>query len=73
MKLDPAKKPKAIDITFLDKGFLEGLKLPGVYALEKGELRLCFKFGSELSDRPTTIVCPEKDGLLIVLKREKKE
>jgi len=38
--LDPAKSPKAIDLTWLD-GPEKGRTVPGVYALEKGRWRLC--------------------------------
>jgi uncharacterized protein (TIGR03067 family) len=48
IRLDPSKSPKKIDITALD-GPGKGTTYPGIYALEKGQLRLCY---SRTKDRP---------------------
>jgi RNA polymerase sigma factor (sigma-70 family) len=68
-KLDPSKKPKAIDI----EG--EGETGPSVYSLEGDTLKLCLpNAGKGGGDRPTEIAAKEGDGrILIVLKREAEE
>ena len=48
IRLDPSKSPKEIDITALD-GPGPGTTYPGIYSLEKGQLRLCY---SRTKDRP---------------------
>jgi uncharacterized protein (TIGR03067 family) len=48
IKLDPSKSPKEIDITMLD-GPGKGSTFPGIYSLEKGQLRICY---SHTKDRP---------------------
>ena len=48
IELDPSKSPKEIDISILD-GPGKGSTFPGIYALEKGQLRVCT---SHTKDRP---------------------
>jgi uncharacterized protein (TIGR03067 family) len=48
IRLDPSKSPKEIDFTMLD-GPGKGSTFPGIYALEKGQLRICY---SHTKDRP---------------------
>jgi uncharacterized protein (TIGR03067 family) len=68
VKLDPAKTPKAFDTTIPESGgALAGQTVPGIYALEKDQLRLCLS----LSGRPAEFVCPKEYGILLVLKRKK--
>jgi uncharacterized protein (TIGR03067 family) len=68
IRLDPSKSPKEIDITFLD-GPGKGSTFPGIYALEKGQLRLCY---SHTKDRPKDFKT-ERGQLreLVILEREK--
>jgi uncharacterized protein (TIGR03067 family) len=48
IKVDPSKSPKEIDLTILE-GESKGSTIPGIYALEKGQLRICY---SHTKDRP---------------------
>jgi RNA polymerase sigma factor (sigma-70 family) len=67
-KLDPTKKPKAID--------LEGdVSVEGVYALEGGRLKICMpNAGKGGGKRPDAVEAKAGDGrILIVLKRPAKE
>ncbi|MBI1917379.1 MAG: TIGR03067 domain-containing protein [Planctomycetes bacterium] len=65
-KVDPAKKPKEIDITH------EGGKtMQGIYVVEGDTLKVCFSKPD--SPRPTEFSAKEgSDCMLVVLKREKK-
>jgi uncharacterized protein (TIGR03067 family) len=68
-KIDPAKKPKIIDVTPSD-GPDKGMVLQGIYELNGDELKLCLSKPGR--DRPTEFVSKENTGLvLILLKREK--
>lgn len=72
IKLDPAKKPKTIDITPGEKG-APAKVVQGIYELNKDELKICFTRGGG-GARPTEFVSKAgSDVSLIVLKREKKE
>jgi uncharacterized protein (TIGR03067 family) len=68
IRLDPSKSPKEIDITALD-GPGKGTTSPGIYSLEKGQLRLCY---SHTKDR-TKEFKTERGELceLVILERVK--
>jgi uncharacterized protein (TIGR03067 family) len=67
-KLDPSKKPKAIDVTALDGPFKDK-SVPAIYELEGDELRFCMP-NQETKDRPTEFKAAEGSKLgLFVLKR----
>jgi len=68
-RLDPAAKPAAIDLTYAADG-AEHRQL-GIYALDKGQLKLCWQHDGK--GRPTefkTVEAPTR--LLLVLERPKK-
>jgi RNA polymerase sigma-70 factor (ECF subfamily) len=66
--LDPAKSPKEINLTSLD-GQEKDKSTPGIYSLEKGQLRLCyFRDGTA---RPKDFKTSQGDGkLVLVLERD---
>jgi uncharacterized protein (TIGR03067 family) len=67
-KLDPSKKPKAMDVTLERKGKKETALF--IYELDGGNLKLCWrKPGGE---RPTSFTAKDTDGVM-VLKRSKKD
>jgi RNA polymerase sigma factor (sigma-70 family) len=69
--LDPAAKPKMIDIT-PGEGDGKGETVPGIYRLEGDTLTICFPCGAQM-ERPTEFVSKEgSDTMLLVLKRVKK-
>ena len=69
-KLDPAKKPKTIDITF-NNGPQQGKTFRGIYALEKDKFKVCRAVEPE-KERPTEFATRADSGLmLVVYKREK--
>lgn len=70
LKLDPAAKPPAVDITITD-GSQTDAKMLGIYEFKDGELRMCAKvFGT---DRPKEFAAPQGSGnVFIVLKRDGK-
>jgi uncharacterized protein (TIGR03067 family) len=69
--LDPAAKPKTIDITPQGEGDGKGETVPGIYKLEGDTLTICFPCGAK-TDRPTEFVSKEgSDTMLLVLKRVK--
>jgi uncharacterized protein (TIGR03067 family) len=62
-KIDPAKKPKQIDLT------IKGKSHEGIYAFAKGKLKLCVALEG---GRPTKFESPAgSKTILVVLKREK--
>jgi len=66
IRLDPSKSPKEIDIAMLD-GPGKGSTFPGIYELEKGQLRICT---SHTKDRPTDFTTKRGElRELIVLER----
>jgi uncharacterized protein (TIGR03067 family) len=68
IKLDPSKKPKAIDLTGLSGGF-KGKTILGIYSLEGSSLKICATWDG--GERPTAFNA-EGGATLIVLRREKK-
>jgi uncharacterized protein (TIGR03067 family) len=68
-KLDPSKKPKAIDISHPES---DVKSTPGIYALEGDTLKLCLSYPAN-KDRPTEFAAKKGSKvLLIVFKREKR-
>lgn len=72
-KLDPGKKPKAMDATRLD-GASKGKMAKAIYELDGDTLKLCLPSRLDLDhERPTEFAAPEKSRLvLLTLKRVKK-
>jgi uncharacterized protein (TIGR03067 family) len=65
-KLDPAKKPKQIDIAFSDSETAEG-----IYELDGDKLKLCLTKPGH-GDRPAKFDATEgRETVLLVLKRKK--
>ena len=64
-KIDPTKSPKAIDVTPLD-GPQKGKVIPGIYALEKGQLRICISNGPNDSDRPKEFKAEPGTGYVVI-------
>jgi uncharacterized protein (TIGR03067 family) len=67
MKLDPAKKPKAIDLTPLS-GPSEGMTLQGIYTLDGDTLKMCLALPG--ANRPDAFAAGEM-RVLITLQRVK--
>ncbi|HEY7311645.1 MAG TPA: sigma-70 family RNA polymerase sigma factor [Gemmataceae bacterium] len=66
-KLDPAAKPKAIDVMTEKEGTFKG-----IYKLEGDTLTICATLGQEDGERPTEFVSKEGSStMLFVLKRKK--
>jgi uncharacterized protein (TIGR03067 family) len=66
-KLDPAKKPKAIDLIFPER---KTEVTPGIYSLEGDELKVCVK--AKGGGRPSKFAARAWSGqMLYTLKREK--
>jgi uncharacterized protein (TIGR03067 family) len=71
VKLDPAKKPKAIDTTPLS-GKFKGKTQMGIYQLEGDELKLCLP-NQEVKERPSEFKSPKGSDLAVMtLKRSRK-
>lgn len=66
-KIDPAKKPKHIDLT--DPKTKD--TLPGIYALEGDELKICFPLTMKDAKRPETLAPKDKGHMALTCKREK--
>lgn len=70
VKLDPAKKPKSIDLAIDEGG--QQMTIQGIYVLEKDELKLCMAPPGN-QERPKEFVTKAgEDRVLLKLKREKK-
>jgi RNA polymerase sigma factor (sigma-70 family) len=70
--LDPAAKPKMIDITYQGEGGGKGETMPAIYKLEGDTLTICCPCARQ-TERPTEFVSKEgSDTILLVLKRVKK-
>jgi uncharacterized protein (TIGR03067 family) len=69
-KLDPAKKPKAIDVSFTE-GDRKGTTALGIYEIESDAFRVCIARAGD--ERPAEFSAKTGSGrTLIVYKREKK-
>ncbi len=69
VKLDPAKKPKAMDITGTD-GPNKGKTILAIYELTKDTLKVCYDLGGQ--GRPTEFKStPETKHFLVTYRREK--
>jgi RNA polymerase sigma factor (sigma-70 family) len=66
-RLDPAKSPRELDLTFLDEK-LKGQSMRAIYSLENSELKLCLPLGPQ-SGRPTEFKTKPRDGLLLLVLR----
>ncbi len=70
-KLDPARKPAAVDLTALDGDF-KGTVSPGIYELKGDTLRWCQSNDEKNKDRPKAFASPEKSRVyLFTFKRVK--
>ncbi len=68
IKLDPSKKPAAIDFTHLigdDKGKME----PGIYAFEKGQIKMCLD--ESRKGRPTVFEGKETEAYSVIVLKKK--
>ncbi|MBI3407560.1 MAG: sigma-70 family RNA polymerase sigma factor [Planctomycetes bacterium] len=70
MKIDPAKKPKEIDLIYED-GPTKGKAIKGIYKLD-GDL-LTFCYGDLDKGRPTEFVSESGSGRLLTVHRREKE
>ncbi len=69
LKIDPAKKPKAMDIVGTD-GPNKGKTLLAIYEIDKDSLRICYDLGGK--NRPTEFATSkEKPYFLAVYRRAK--
>jgi uncharacterized protein (TIGR03067 family) len=69
-KLDPTKKPKAIDIT-VSEGLLQGRTLVGIYEVDGDTHKICLAVDGQ--ERPKELASKAGSGhLLQVFRREKK-
>src|SRR5262249_23499075 len=65
LSLDPTKDPPHIDVWVPTQG--EETRVRGIYKLDGGTLKICYKFGAE---RPTKFESPARSGIwLMILKR----
>jgi uncharacterized protein (TIGR03067 family) len=64
--LDPGKTPGAIDLTPLDGG-RKGSVVPGIYALQDGQLKLCVNiWGKNPTRRPADFKTQPGDGCVFM-------
>lgn len=71
IKLDPTKKPKAIDMTALDGDFKDKTN-PAIYELMGDTLKLCLSNEPGENERPTDLASKEGSKLLLMtFKRSK--
>jgi uncharacterized protein (TIGR03067 family) len=71
IKLDPSKKPRAIDQTTLNRG-KKGMVIPAIYELDGETLKLCSP-NDDSKDRPTALKSEKGSNVvLLTLKRIKK-
>jgi uncharacterized protein (TIGR03067 family) len=69
LEVDPAQKPKHIDVTY-SEGPFKGKTLHGVYALEGGTWQILYSLLGK--DRPLALAGTAGEGqVLLILKREK--
>jgi uncharacterized protein (TIGR03067 family) len=69
-RLDPAKKPKAMDWMH-EADALRDKTWQSIYLLEGGSLKICYAEADSGKDRPTEFATTEGSGLqLVVLKRD---
>lgn len=69
LKLDPAKKPRSLDLLVKDGDKLETIK--GIYHLEGDDLKICAAGGPE-SERPRDFATkPRAPVSLVILRRDK--
>ena len=73
IKLDPSKTPKAIDLQPATPGRNETRPSLGIYELKDDTLKLCWR--KEGGERPTEFAtkADDRDLVLMILKREKKD
>lgn len=73
IKLDPSLKPKAIDLQPATPGKKETRPSRGIYELKDDTLKLCWR--KEGGERPTEFAskADDRDLVLMILKREKRE
>jgi uncharacterized protein (TIGR03067 family) len=70
-KLDPAQKPKTIDL-MLEDGPEKGKTIRGIYSLDGDTLKLCFDDMGD-NDRPTDFTSKEGTRLVMVVLRRQAE
>ena len=69
--MDPAKKPKEIDVTG-DEGPNKGKTMKGIYQLEKDKLKICLCEDRNNNQRPTEFKVNADSGhTLVTLERAK--
>jgi uncharacterized protein (TIGR03067 family) len=75
-KLDPAQKPKTLDIIItedINENLNKGKTVPGIYELDGDTLKWCAPEPGSIGERPKEFVTkPEAKHMLSVLKREKR-
>jgi uncharacterized protein (TIGR03067 family) len=64
VKLDPAQKPAAVDLTALD-GDAKGAVSPGIYEIKGDTLRWCQSDDEKNTQRPKTFESPAKSRIYV--------